>query len=214
MEVVMTARGVRPSVDSNFDKTTPAFKIHALRYNCRVPRIFDDFRPAHHLGEKTYLDKASEDYAVNEMVYKDLTVAEMATLDYRGAQIIIENPKDAITIYKDLQEYLRQMHEESRFSLSMAVIPITDISILDAFASKIYRVALPNVTEDIAVSATVRKLDRAFSSRRNMPIRESAYDDRGTTPTETDYIKSLPKDHMSVSDLINDFVVDKKRNTN
>jgi translation initiation factor 2B subunit (eIF-2B alpha/beta/delta family) len=181
---------------------TPAYKIFHYYYACRIPAAYAYEKQHNLMGSVQYQSQAQEQEAAAEMVSRQHTVSELIEYHQRGAQIIIENPKDAVTIYEILREHLNAMRERIRFQVNGGQIPLRDLRSMESFAEVVYRIARQYENRDPVQGHMSKKLDDLFSRRRGIR-RNQIRDDRLKKEQEVEYPDGKPvREHDNIIDDI------------
>jgi hypothetical protein len=184
------------------EKHTAAYKIFHYYYTCRIPAAYAFEKQHNMMGSVQYQSQGQEQDAASEMVARQHTVSELIDYHQRGAQIIIENPQDAVVIYQMLREHLTVMRERIRFQVNGGKIPLRDLRSMESFAEVIYRIARQYETRDPGQGHMSRKIDDLFGQRRRIR-RNQLRDDRVAKENEQEYPDGKPvREHENVIDDI------------
>lgn len=154
------------------------------------------------MGSVQYDSAEAEQLASEEMVTRQHTVVELIQYHERGAAIILTNPKDAVTIYRDLRDHLVQMREKVRYNVNHRQAPLEDLRAMDEFARVVYRIARQYETGVPTQGNLSRRMDDMFGQRRK--IRRLAVQERKqAAETQEKYPDGKPvKEHDSIADDI------------
>lgn len=119
---------------------TPAWLVFNEYFHVRVPAMYANMNQKAMIGSIQYDNEQMAEQAAQEMVHKQYTIAQLAVLSSKGAQIILSNPKDAIRMYRLIQDHLRNLNAHYQRTMSYGKVPISDIQKLDDFAAAVYSI--------------------------------------------------------------------------
>lgn len=130
---------------------TAAFRLFYVQYRIRVARI--------HLESLEYAMKRDPEgnegkgaglAVAGQLITTDMAPAYMAALFSEGATISLTNPRDAMPIYNDINEHLKDWREYQRTRIHGTEVPEDDLRALDSFAATLY----PYARHDIRVTGS------------------------------------------------------------
>lgn len=115
---------------------TAARHIFRQRYRVYIPRSFmygSEYirKVGYHSTGNTLVDQMS----IKDLTIMNQTIAGWAILHHQGAELILADEKDAIPIYKAIQQHLRDWLDFSRLNLHPDFCPpVDDFRALEAIA--------------------------------------------------------------------------------
>lgn len=181
---------------------TPAYRLFKIYYTCHIPAAYAYEKQHAMVGQVQYQNAEQEQQAGQELVARQHTVVEMIEYHRRGAQVVLNNAQDAVTIYRDLREHLSGMREKMRFSVNHKFAPLEDLKAMDAFAAMIYRIARRYDEQPQDVGGMSRRMDDLFGKRRMMR-RRAREEEREKLEQAEQYPEGRPaKEHESIADDI------------
>lgn len=148
---------------------TAAWRLFHLRYPMYISRIF--------MVSKEYVEKhgyyitGDVDLDRKRMGEPDLirqTVAGIAMLHAEGCPVVLENKRDSVAIYKDLQEHLRDWERAAYDNIHPEdAPPISEFRQLEAIAIAVYPDAMFYQPRDRVGSDDLQDRLMAMSRSRN-----------------------------------------------
>ena len=170
---------------------TPAYKIFHYYYQCQLPQ--------HFLYSQEYVKtfgvpttgKSDIDWELSQtMVPAQLTIAEMAEMLDEGANVILTDPHDAVSIYNTIYAHLEQWRVQVAEGFSALDPPIEDLRKLDALAAQVYKVGRAYMPKPTQGSSLLQSLERMEGRRKTR------------RPTAAPEQKPVFRDHEPISELI------------
>lgn len=170
---------------------TPAYKIFHYYYQCQIPQHFlysQEFVATFGLPTtgKTDIDRELS----QSMVPAQLTIAEMAEALDDGANIVLTDPHEAVTIYNTIYAHLEQWRVHATEGLGGLEPPIDDLRKLDALASQVHKVGRAYMPKPTHGSSLLQNLERLEGRRKTTR--------RPGLPAQ----KPVFRDHEPISELI------------
>lgn len=123
-------------------KHSPAYKIFYYMFDVSVPYAYHFTENyTRYLGVPVSDDPEYNKRLPAQMVGGRYTVAQMAELFDEGAQILLSNPEDALTIYEMIFQHLEVWSSKirSKDPLDLAQVPDRDLLALSRLGDELYR---------------------------------------------------------------------------
>jgi hypothetical protein len=185
------------------EQQSAAFRLFYVQYRARIARI--------HLESAKYTEQRAAEgneyrgagrAVAQELITVDIAPAYMAEFFAEGATIHLINPKDAMPIYNDIHQHLRDWREYQRTRIHGAAVPEDDLRAMDAFAAAIY----PYARHDIKQSGSDLLLARTgilpTSSLRRGGFSRFTAEQRAQNEAMARGTQDVPEQHNPLVDAI------------
>ena len=190
------------------EEHTPAYKIFHYYFKVLIPASFAFEQQQQLLGTHQYQSAEAEQHATQEMVPRQHTVAEMVDYWKRGAQLILQNPDQAKTIYGWIREHIQRKMNQMSTSLNTGTVPLRDLQDLDEFAKSIYQIAR-NYEDgvDVRGAAINQKINRVFKRRGGLRRNLAEQQEEQSTPNQE---RPAPREHDPMADEISRIALERQ----
>jgi len=134
---------------SSLPNPTAAYRLFYRRYLVRIQRIHlisDD--EINVVGIASTGDKQFDKDLLQEWIWTYMTPVVMVEMHLKGADLIIDDPKQSVEIYNTIVEHLSDWDKELKFSLNYNNPPTDDLIVFDEFAERLWHVAKHYVKQE------------------------------------------------------------------
>ena len=185
------------AVAPNPQQHTAAYKIFHYEWEASVPYPFVFTEDYMRQAGQLISDPGYDARLSNQMVEGRYTIAQLATLFEEGAQILLQKPEDAKTIYDYISQHLEDWanHVSNNSGFDFANAPVQDLMLLSRLADELYGYAARFFRHERPRGKLARRLEQMrtrFNRRRVIPV----------TPTQPAERPTMPNGHSDSSKLI------------
>lgn len=169
-----------------------AYKLFHFGYYAYVPQSYrydEAYREI--FGTPSTGNREMDHYLAKTPVLSYISVADMALLFDKGAEIIIEDPKKTVEIYTLIKTHLLEWEERLYGYITEEEVPHEELRILEAFGSEVFKKARYYLNDEVKQQSITQKINQLqqspFSREDRITLKEN---------------KVLPQEPRNISESI------------